>query len=379
MGCPEMIEEWMNLYVDHALEPEEEKLLQQHIQTCSDCAEKFTLLKELSARLEQLPMATPSYDLVDAILPQLQIIDQARKEEASTMAPVPMVRDRASSTSKRNRIFKNGLLGTVVAAAIFGFFVYNHDSNNMRDADGSVEPVGVVENNNNASSNAQTPSNQQTTDDTHNNNEISLKASQNDQLTDQKPVESQPKAEQKVVTEDKENQAETHKDQSNKSASSNTDRTDRNSTKNSSDDRAKKHNKDVQSPSKSPEAPRTFVVKDQSNQDQGEVKRESSDQQGNNEFFNGDMPIGKGMLSSSLSQWISPDGSYSIELNDAHLYLYRLSTEANKTLLLEQDIEGAWLDGVWSQEKLTFSYRTEVDGNTKSFDIDPKAFLEKNK
>ncbi|MGG0823293.1 zf-HC2 domain-containing protein [Paenibacillus turicensis] len=371
MGCPEVIEEWMNLYVDHALDDEEEKLLLQHVQSCPDCAEKFTLLKELSARLEQLPMATPSFDLVDAILPQLQAIDQRRNEEASTV--IPMVRDKVNQTSKRSRIFRTGVLGTAVAAVIFGLFVYNHENNNMQDADGQIEQqVAFVEENSSLNSNSQNSENKQLVEAEQNNNKVS---SNEDRPVDTKPLEDQATSDQKSVT--KNNPQQPQKDQAKQPSNSDVDKKGKSPTV-----KPEKQNKDVQSSPKNQDASRgagTGEV-ESSNQDEGIVMHENNDMPEKLEFFNGDTSIGMGMTS-NISQWVSPDGLYSVELNDAHVYLYKISSESNKTLLMDQAIEGAWVDGAWSQDeqnKLTFSYRTEIDGTIKSSLIDPKV-LEKNK
>jgi hypothetical protein len=368
MGCPEVIEEWMNLYVDHALEDEEEKLLLQHIHSCQDCAEKFALLKELSARLERLPMATPSYDLVDAILPQLQMIDQARNEEASTV--VPLVR-KGRNTSKRSRFFRNGILGTAVAATIFGLFIYNHENNNMQDAGGQIEQqqVPVVDQSNNEKLNIQD------LDDEHSvkgNQEDTGATSNKNQPADNKKLEdNQAKADDKTVVNN--NQQDPKQVQPKKPVSSSVPKTDINPTekveKPTNDENSSPKNQDV--------ARSTEDGEDQSNHGEGEEISKSNDQP-IERFINGDMSIGMGMTS-NVSQWISPDGLYSVELNDAHVYLYQISSESNKILLMDQALEGAWVDGAWSQDNLTFTYQTEVDGTIKSSLIDPKVVLEKNK
>ena len=379
MGCPEVIEEWMNLYVDHALEDEEERLLLQHIQSCPDCAEKFTLLKELSARLEQLPMATPSYDLVDAILPQLQMIDQARNEEAS--AVVPMVTKKVNRISKRGRFFRTGILGTAVAAVIFGLFVYNHENNNMQDADGQIEQqVAFVADNSNSNSNPKNSNNQQIVDGEQSDSKVDYKVTSNeDNLAETKPVEAQTRSEEKTVTKKNPQQPQKdHKDQVRQQPSnSNVDK-----NGNIAAVKPEKQNKDVQSTPKNQDVSHEAETEEEqsTNQDEGIVIHELNDQSEKMPFFNDDMSIGMGMTS-NISQWISPDGLYSVELNDAHVYLYQISSEANKTLLVDQAIEGAWVDGDWSQDAqntLTFTYRTEVDGKIKTSLIDPKEILEKN-
>ena len=137
MNCPEAVE-WMHRYIDHDLNQEERFLLFEHIRTCDECAEKFELLNRLSAQLEDLPDVTPKYSLVDAILPQLEVIDQARKEEGSTIeemtlllgtGTVPLTGDgpsryrRLNATKRRQRIYRFGALG-LTAALFLGVFIY---------------------------------------------------------------------------------------------------------------------------------------------------------------------------------------------------------------------------------------------------------------
>lgn len=371
MGCPEVIEEWMNLYVDHALEDEEEKLLLQHIQSCPDCAEKFTLLKELSARLEQLPMATPSYDLVDAILPQLQMIDQARSEEASTV--IPMIRDKVNLAPKRSRFFRTGVLGTAVAAVIFGLFVYNHESNNMQDADGQIEQqvVAFVEKNSSTNSNPQNSDNKQIVEG--NQNDPKDSSNEDKPANNKKLEDNQLKADDKAVA--KNNQQEPKQEpkqvQPKKPMTPSVPKTDKSPAV-----KVEKPNKDDNLSLKNQDVARSAGAGDtQSNYDEAVDTSESNDQP-IEKFFNGDMSIGMGMTN-SVSQWISPDGLYSVELSDAHVYLYQISSESNKTLLADQAIDGVWVDGAWSQDNLTFTYQTEVDGIIKSSVIDPKVNSEK--
>lgn len=84
MKCAEVVE-WMHRYIDHDLNDEETSLLFEHIRECSDCAEEFELLNELSAKLSELPDVTPRFSLVDRIMPQLDEIDRARLEEGSAV------------------------------------------------------------------------------------------------------------------------------------------------------------------------------------------------------------------------------------------------------------------------------------------------------
>ncbi|MEI0738159.1 zf-HC2 domain-containing protein [Paenibacillus sp. JTLBN-2024] len=81
MKCPEVVE-WMHRYLDYDLSEEETVQLYEHLKHCPECTETFRMLKSLSRDLEDLPKVTPKFSIVDAIMPQLEAIDQARQEKA---------------------------------------------------------------------------------------------------------------------------------------------------------------------------------------------------------------------------------------------------------------------------------------------------------
>lgn len=371
MKCPDVIEEWMNLYVDHALGDEEETLLMQHIETCLACAEKFMLLKDLSASLEQLPMATPSYDLVDAILPQLQMIDQARMEEASTSGVVPITTDKAINRRKRSRYFRTGVLGTAVAAAIFGLVIYNHEANNSREANSLLDQQSIAIADQNYSANNTSSSSDQL-DET---NEVATSMLEKNKETTTTPTEQSQS--QDRALDGQEQQPEQKIDQ--KEVPKSPVASDEKKVPVAKVEKEKKDSL-VQTPSKGTDHPKTsndsgLTKQEQGNADQPQNQNDLREPVEMENFDQGDMHIGMG-ITSMISQWISPDGLYSVELNDAHLYLYSLSMEEGKVLLSDQAIEGAWVSGSWLPEGLSFSYQTDVDGEVKSFSISPEVKTE---
>lgn len=367
MKCPDVIEEWMNLYVDHALGDEEETLLMQHIDTCPECAEKFTLLKELSARLEQLPLATPSYDLVDAILPQLQAIDRAREEEASAAGIVAMPVDKTVQRRKRSRYFTTGVLGTVVAAAIFGLVIYNHELKNSQDNQLLGEPVVSIADQEEV--NSGDDDNRTSPDSVLEKNEANPSITEESMRT---PLGEQP---QDSKT-DLEGTAPTTEQKIEEKAPSKTPAvSDNKKAPTANTEKGKKDNV-VKPPSRDTTTPETnndsLKKQEQDVTDQLQDTNEFSDDTAELEsFYQDEMHIGMGINSMS-SQWISPDGLYSVELNDAHLYLYRLSTDEGKVLLKDQAVEGVWISGSWLEEGATFAYQTEVNGTINTYNIESK-------
>lgn len=103
MKCEEVVE-WMHRYLDHDLGEAETAQMLQHVAKCPECAENFSLLRALSRELEELPQVSPKFSLVDAIMPQLDAIDEARKEQSSTiqeMNPVPAAFENLQRSSER--------------------------------------------------------------------------------------------------------------------------------------------------------------------------------------------------------------------------------------------------------------------------------------
>ncbi|MGM1020972.1 MAG: zf-HC2 domain-containing protein [Bacillota bacterium] len=154
MKCGEEVMDWMQRYVDHELGEEETSQLMNHIATCPDCAEKFHILQTLSRELEELPAVSPSFSLVDSIMPQLDAIDRAREEQGSAlqeMQPVaadsgPGPRQRTQPIPWWNRMSGRAAMGVVAAAAVLGIVVFNFEPKTVQDAEGLLDSQspGVV-------------------------------------------------------------------------------------------------------------------------------------------------------------------------------------------------------------------------------------------
>lgn len=93
MNCEEVVE-LMQRELDGDLDSLEQERLREHLARCPDCAVLFSRLQKLSSELEQLPRVVPRYSLVDAILPQLERLEEAKDGRTETFGPA--IPDRAS-------------------------------------------------------------------------------------------------------------------------------------------------------------------------------------------------------------------------------------------------------------------------------------------
>ncbi|OPA78374.1 hypothetical protein BVG16_10860 [Paenibacillus selenitireducens] len=140
MNCPEVME-LMNRYVDDDLNKIEISHLMEHLKQCSDCSEMFERLKHLSAELENMPKVMPKFSLVDAIMPQLDLLDLEQQQNAAvreTSSPsviVPM------KPRWRDRMPFRTLGGVVAAGFIVGLFLLFNKPDSVQQADMELTSV----------------------------------------------------------------------------------------------------------------------------------------------------------------------------------------------------------------------------------------------
>ena len=117
MNCQEVIE-LMQRQLDNDLEQDEIEQLTTHTRHCPDCAALFERLTLLSAELTALPRVSPSYSIVDAIMPKLELIDEQGQQEAAALSPMKGYSMSGTSSrrmpSRRTSAYR--LAGEVVAA-----------------------------------------------------------------------------------------------------------------------------------------------------------------------------------------------------------------------------------------------------------------------
>ncbi|AJS57657.1 anti-sigma factor family protein [Paenibacillus sp. IHBB 10380] len=147
MNCPEVVE-WMHRYLDYDLSEVETADMFEHIAVCPECADTFRVLKLLSRELEDLPIVAPKYSLVDAIMPQLDALDRARKEKSASVDNIPaeMIPTPISQLKDRRRRFMGStaartLIGIAAAGVILGVAVLNYSPEQLSDAQVQLSEV----------------------------------------------------------------------------------------------------------------------------------------------------------------------------------------------------------------------------------------------
>jgi hypothetical protein len=129
MNCEEVME-LMQRDMDGDLSAEEKKLLNEHVQTCPDCADMLEKLRRLSNELEQLPRVVPKISLVDAILPQLEQLSPEPKPDPAdsgdeTARPGLPPRRRAR-TARPGRTLLTRVSGVVALGVVIGLLLVNN-------------------------------------------------------------------------------------------------------------------------------------------------------------------------------------------------------------------------------------------------------------
>ncbi|WFR65204.1 anti-sigma factor [Paenibacillus amylolyticus] len=162
MKCEEVVE-WMHRYLDHDLGEAETAQMLQHVAKCPECAENFSLLRALSRELEELPQVSPKFSLVDAIMPQLDAIDEARKEQSSTvqeMNPVPATFENLQRSSERktkqkwlNSMAGRMSMGAAAAAVVLGFAIWGYQPEQIENADSLLMSSGASQESGNVDQN----------------------------------------------------------------------------------------------------------------------------------------------------------------------------------------------------------------------------------
>jgi len=129
MNCQEVME-LMQRQLDDDLSDAELEVLMNHTRQCPDCAAMFERMKQLSAELTALPKVTPSYSLVDAIMPELERLDRLAASTATAAEAASETSGSVAAAPRRmprNRRWTTwSAIGSVVAAGIVaGLFILN--------------------------------------------------------------------------------------------------------------------------------------------------------------------------------------------------------------------------------------------------------------
>lgn len=406
MKCEEVVE-WMHRYLDHDLGDAETAQMLQHVAQCPECAENFSLLRALSRELEDLPQVTPKFSLVDAIMPQLDAIDEARREQSSTiqeMTPVPAAFENLQRSSERkpkqkwlNSMVGRMSMGAAAAAVVLGVAIWGYEPEKVENAEsmmlssGSTQETGAVEQNplsrdvENDESFSPRSNSDPLMDDTEKKSSMTEKT---DPMT--APEENGPEQSPEPEVKDNQtsNQPGTTTETDNSTEARNTTPDASNSQK-SPDQGQDTQPKDQDSSTAAVppadenenESTETSDGRDsESYNTQGiapevEMKEPTEDNQssgtdsgtaapnGSKEFVTPDRGITSTMTS---KEWSSPDGSYVVMLIDNQLSVYSKSaTDSDVLNLVEQrNLEGTLKTAGWSSDSTSFNYETDKDGTT---------------
>lgn len=393
MKCPEAVE-WMHRYIDHDLNEEESSVLFEHMRVCADCAEKFALLSELSAKLEGLPKVTPRFSIVDSILPELDEIDRARQEgsaaaaDPATMVPLkqdgePGLGERSQRPARsRNRAYRTGALG-LAAAVLLGVFIYQYEPKTIPNAE--VESQVAYDS---ASSTADKSTFSEETADSSRAGQPLAKQDSNANMDSSpaaeatEPSAGDMKSAQSAGNAGRETEVPQDSGESGQKVGG------------SSGNTAPAQEGNSAPAQKSQDGSGGGAESSQTSTNPGKADNyasltkpnEAGDRQGEPSSGGNEPKMEKaplaaedpgmdfkaadimGITSFPKNQWSSPDGTYLAELTEGHLYIYRNDADQRVTLKNET-VTGNWVKGEWSEDGRSFTYETEKDGVSNSYTL----------
>lgn len=405
MKCEEVVE-WMHRYLDHDLGDAETAQMLQHVAQCPECAENFSLLRALSRELEDLPQVTPKFSLVDAIMPQLDAIDEARREQSSTiqeMTPVPAAFENLQRSSERkpkqkwlNSMVGRMSMGAAAAAVVLGVAIWGYEPEKVENAEsmmlssGSTQETGAVEQNplSRELENDESFSPRSDSDPLIDTEKKSSMTEKTDPMTAPEENESDQSPEPEVKDNQTSNQPGTTSETDNSTEARNS--TPDNSNSQKSPDQGQDTQPKNQDSSTAAVPPADENEKESTETSDGrdpesyntqgiapevEMKEPTEDDQssstdsgtaapnGSKEFVAPDQGITSTMTS---KEWSSPDGSYVVMLIDNQLSVYSKSAADSDVLnLVEQrNLEGTLKTAGWSSDSTSFNYETDKDGTT---------------
>jgi len=141
MICEE-VSELMQRNLDQDLDASEEAYMQAHIASCPECAAMWERLSSLHNELDALPKVVPPFSLVDAILPQLEALDQAAgnsglnpnttedSKPSETMDAASVYSEPTAQPARRGRLRRLPWItasGVVAAGLVLGLYIVNMD------------------------------------------------------------------------------------------------------------------------------------------------------------------------------------------------------------------------------------------------------------
>ncbi|SEK92626.1 anti-sigma factor [Paenibacillus sp. OK003] len=409
MKCEEVVE-WMHRYLDHDLGEAETAQMLQHVAQCAECAENFSLLRALSRELEDLPQVTPRFSLVDAIMPQLDAIDEAKREQSSTiqeMSPVPAAFENLQRSSERkpkqkwlNSMAGRMSMGAAAAAVVLGVAIFGYQPEKIENAEmmmstGSTQEGGNEDQNplSREINNEDSSSSLQSDNSVWVDNSESQPSAQDEPTQEVGPEENgsekvqEPELKEGQTPKQPDTGSELNKSDAAKNAPSSSNPAD--STKRADQQKSQDSGAAAGPSAGSTESGATepengdaqsFIT----SQDMPDVKVEeptagvtSPDSETNMDAAGGNKGLAatdSGALATTTpKEWKSPDGSYLVMLLGDQISIYSKSAADPDVLnLVEQrNVEGTLKSASWSKDSTVFNYETDQDGTTvkKSFNV----------
>lgn len=384
----------MQRYLDHDLDQDETAQLFSHISACPDCERSFQALKALSQDLSELPAVTPPFSLVDSILPQLDAIDLARKNDSifPQLDAIDLDRRNQEQPELRPRIKRSDrtpgwwsgiagrtAIGSAAAALILGVAVYIYQPQKLSEAE-----IAYEEQNNNAlqtnqgrgMENLEVPESADSavrmkkSDEGGTENTESLDSAMGISATEEAPVSSE-----MMGTSDKKAAAQPSGDggqgaaQTKRSDQQNKERSESESTQYQDERQSfageSRNNAEIQDKGTNHAA---------NPPGGGEPASAASE-----ETRNGDKS-GMGIMGNlGPQQWRSPDGLYSVSLEIDKLTVYRHAGPDGTEMEVFDSIpvQGRLVSGLWAGDGRTFTYTTLTDQREVQHTYSPEQSKEK--
>ncbi|WP_315372313.1 anti-sigma factor [Paenibacillus xylanexedens] len=417
MKCEEVVE-WMHRYLDHDLGEAETAQMLQHVAKCPECAENFSLLRALSRELEELPQVSPKFSLVDAIMPQLDAIDEARKEQSSTiqeMNPVPAAFENLQRSSERktkqkwlNSMAGRMSMGAAAAAVILGFAIWGNPPEQIENADSMLMSSGASQESGNLDENSLSKNIENydpATSSQPSSNDVFVGQSNDSPIKpDNQDVETMPEENGGDEVQEPEVQSDpTPKQPATESTpapnkgpqdnSSRTPSTDNQKNPAQNQDSEQRIQESGDSPKSSADGEENGVTETENGDAQSFTSQDTTpnmtedvpiegntvpDSSAGADTSGGDKGFAAGpdqgmTTTAAPKEWKSPDGSYVVMLIGDQISIYsKPVSEPDVLNLVEQrSIEGTLKSASWSKDGTLFNYETDKDGTTakNSFNV----------
>ena len=400
MKCAEVME-WMHRYLDQDLSRDEIIEMFRHIDNCPSCAEVFERLSALSKQLEKLPDVKAPFSLVDSILPQLEELDRAARDQSATRSEeqvvVPFSDEKSRrKTSRGTSIASRTGIGAAAAAVLLGIAIFNMpnklpgaeveqslqskttalSSNEVADVASQTQPeaedaANGSEKLNTASTGLNSggsPESAAAPEIDHDDPSADIVApSDPTEAPNESPVASSkpdPASGGRVapMPTDKPKVTEPVKTSKPNAATKSPSEKSDNSSNDQKPDKSERGVADEGKVSKSDIAPPSPV--------ESAIKIPHAYEQGAMGFSSID--------GSTVQTWTSPDSLYAAELDGQQLVIFSNPPEGSVEDRIEVasfPIEGNWVSGKWSPDSMQFTYVIEQEGTniTKVYDIQTKA------